>query len=606
MNLIQDTYELNERFEPLTLEEQKQGRDIVVKKKTVTTKLFGFWKVSEKETEYTIQDETRTFVLDPSYIQAVRKEGLRASEVLENLKRSSLEKSTAFRKPFQKVIGALWGILFLAFPLVLGGMLVYRESVHFGEERVIGENYLDTSITAGEYVSISGKMIQGIMEDTSYQANAYLLMSSDHDMMGENLFVYKYSPSQTEWDELGHRITAKGEAQSISDLKNPFEQEVLESFLTDIREHTAKNPGVLIGEPTFYIDGTVTQKTKETEQLYRTFYFVVAGVFGVLLLLLFFLLYKAQKKERVSLAVLLGRNTGELPQKMSWKTIGGSIIVILWTGALIAAAVVLGLGYDPNTKTKSLVHKGEGGIFSRINVEKPSYTETLHPSAPGRDQAQHSRSTRDPIAEGEDFRTQKDIEESVRAIEILGDVTGAYSLQQQEEMVREVMEHSEEYVPLVLYILSDYLYFSERYDEATFWYYAAQVRARFDAERCTDERAQGVVDMLNEEFGAYINEYALWDIEKLRSVVMMVLEWDKTTLHSYDHEWIHAMIEGEDMGTLASVPKDSWHRLAEQNRRNYLLGFTSMVEEYRDYFQTLGLEDSGMQRPSFSIDIFGF
>ena len=130
-------------------------------------------------------------------------------------------------------------------------------------------------------------------------------------------------------------------------------------------------------------------------------------------------------------------------------------------------------------------------------------------------------------------------------------------------------------------------------DEGAFWFYAGQLRARFDANRCADVSARQAVGVLNQTYGSLINQYALQDIPKLESLVSRVIEWDKVTPHNYDHRWINlhgmnAMMSGLSSkdapaapATL-SLPKDQWDSIAEKTRDHYLSGFKQAMASMKN------------------------
>jgi hypothetical protein len=146
-----------------------------------------------------------------------------------------------------------------------------------------------------------------------------------------------------------------------------------------------------------------------------------------------------------------------------------------------------------------------------------------------------------------------------------------------------VQQSPDRYAPPVFYALSKVLFDAGKKDEAAFWFYAGQLRARFDANRCADVSARAAVNMLNEEYGPAINRYALQDTQKLEELIPRVVEWDEKTDHKYDHRWINlhgmdAMIGGlgarsGDKPPAMSLPKSDWDKIAKRTRADYLDGF---------------------------------
>ena len=153
--------------------------------------------------------------------------------------------------------------------------------------------------------------------------------------------------------------------------------------------------------------------------------------------------------------------------------------------------------------------------------------------------------------------------------------------------IERIRAHPENYAPPVFYVLSSVLFEGGEKDEAAFWFYAGQLRGRFDANRCADATARGAIDQLNDMFGTPINKYTFRDLDKLEALVLKVLEWDRTTHHNYDHRWInlHGMdamrssllIEQENPQPL-SLPEDRWEAIAETTRTKYLEDFKKVVE----------------------------
>jgi hypothetical protein len=140
------------------------------------------------------------------------------------------------------------------------------------------------------------------------------------------------------------------------------------------------------------------------------------------------------------------------------------------------------------------------------------------------------------------------------------------------------------YAPPVYYLLSNVLFAKDKRDEAAFWFYAGQLRGRVDANICADSSAREAVDVLNQNYGAPINKYAMQDIPKLKALIPKVVAWERKTPYKYDRRWINlegmgAMMSGLDPQNKdasqkpLSYPKDQWAGIAEKTRSDYLSGF---------------------------------
>jgi hypothetical protein len=180
---------------------------------------------------------------------------------------------------------------------------------------------------------------------------------------------------------------------------------------------------------------------------------------------------------------------------------------------------------------------------------------------------------------------QIDVELANNAIRVLG----KGSPDEKQKVIENIKAHSENYAPPVFYALSRVLFESGNKDEAAFWFYNGQVRARFDADRCTDASAHGVVDALNAQFGRSINQYTFQDIPKLEALMPRVLDWDKKTPHKYDQRWINlsgmdAMSASMDPPATGSgskplsLPREQWNAIAEKTRSDYFEGFKQAVD----------------------------
>lgn len=140
----------------------------------------------------------------------------------------------------------------------------------------------------------------------------------------------------------------------------------------------------------------------------------------------------------------------------------------------------------------------------------------------------------------------------------------------QKDAMSDVMSQSDKFSPAVLYPLSRALFVLDRKDEAAEWFYKAQLRAKFDAYRTEDISARQLTIILNDFFGKPINAHALQTPEKLRPLILKVIEWDKSTPHNYDPNWMapHGIGVYDDK---TPGPSD-WKKLAEDTRAEYLDG----------------------------------
>jgi hypothetical protein len=145
--------------------------------------------------------------------------------------------------------------------------------------------------------------------------------------------------------------------------------------------------------------------------------------------------------------------------------------------------------------------------------------------------------------------------------------------------------------PEVFFALSSSLFDAGKKDEGAFWFYAGQLRARFDANRCADVEARQVVSSLTYAYGGKINQYTFQDPDRLEQLLIRVVDWDRKTPHDYDQRWINRkwndyLKELYQRGKKSapeplSLPAEQWEAIAEETRVTYLKSHLEGLAEYK-------------------------
>ena len=146
--------------------------------------------------------------------------------------------------------------------------------------------------------------------------------------------------------------------------------------------------------------------------------------------------------------------------------------------------------------------------------------------------------------------------------------------------IDKVLKNPQKYNPTVLYALSSALFKKGKEEEAMFWFYAGQLRARSDANKSLDKSAGQGVDVLNQKFGTPINQYAFTNISNLEKTIEKVVAWDKETSREYDPRWI--ALHGMDAfleKVVAFEPEEKWTSIDNITREEYLNGFKKTIEQ---------------------------
>src|SRR5579872_3661922 len=90
-------------------------------------------------------------------------------------------------------------------------------------------------------------------------------------------------------------------------------------------------------------------------------------------------------------------------------------------------------------------------------------------------------------------------------------------------LIDSVERDANHYTPPVLYALSNILFVYKRYNEGCYWFYVAQLRARYDVNRCADKTANAAD--YNQSFGPIINEYASKHLDTLKMIIPKVVDF---------------------------------------------------------------------------------
>jgi hypothetical protein len=171
------------------------------------------------------------------------------------------------------------------------------------------------------------------------------------------------------------------------------------------------------------------------------------------------------------------------------------------------------------------------------------------------------------------------------AIEILNGENKEFK----QQTVESILKNPSYYNPPVIYALSRELYNQDKKDDAMYWFYVAQLRARYDANLCMDKSAKQAVSILNNDYGPDINKYAFKDIDKLEKTVAKLVDFVRTNEENYDHRWINlhgmdAVLAGMDDNVEKkelSQPKEKWTETKKKTVDDYYNGFIEYVKNLK-------------------------
>ncbi|MBM7456956.1 hypothetical protein HNR62_002858 [Oceanisphaera litoralis] len=152
----------------------------------------------------------------------------------------------------------------------------------------------------------------------------------------------------------------------------------------------------------------------------------------------------------------------------------------------------------------------------------------------------------------------------------------------QGDTINEILQSPNDYAPPVLYLMSAVMFDNDYQDQATFWYYAAQLRARSDANKSGDDTAHNAVNQLNQRFGVRIAPYSTSNPERLQGIVSQVLEWDSEQSRNYDPRWI--ALQGKDVVSETRIdfaPSNRWQEIDALTRSQFRQGLEQALARLR-------------------------
>ncbi len=130
--------------------------------------------------------------------------------------------------------------------------------------------------------------------------------------------------------------------------------------------------------------------------------------------------------------------------------------------------------------------------------------------------------------------------------------------EEKQTIAERVVVNSEQYSPEVFYALAMYFFKQGKKEEAFFWYHAGRLRLLFEVRCSTDPSAGAIIGAMDFCYGQVVDPPIDLEKGKLRSIAEKVVDWDRKTARKYS-------------ATSRAVPKDQWEKIAEENRKEYLL-----------------------------------
>ncbi|MBD1387224.1 hypothetical protein IDJ75_18190 [Mucilaginibacter rigui] len=173
-----------------------------------------------------------------------------------------------------------------------------------------------------------------------------------------------------------------------------------------------------------------------------------------------------------------------------------------------------------------------------------------------------------------------------RDSKIMGQLMSESSIKKQ-SLIDSVQKNPNVYIPPVIYALSYALFQQNKKDDAIYWFYLAQLRARYDVNRCTDKTASAA--QYNQLFGPSINEYAFAHLDILEKTIPKVITFVESNEELYDQRWINlsgmdamsAGLGGKAESKNLSINKAKWPKIKSETIKDYSDGFNEALASFK-------------------------
>jgi hypothetical protein len=173
------------------------------------------------------------------------------------------------------------------------------------------------------------------------------------------------------------------------------------------------------------------------------------------------------------------------------------------------------------------------------------------------------------------------ITNTTRVIQLLVDTKT--NISGKAKLIDSIEQNPNSYNPPVLFVLSYELYHFGNKINGMFWFYLAQLRARYDVNRCADKTANASDYDLT--FGPPINAFSSAHLDTLTQVIVKVIAFEKSNEENYDQRWIN--LTGMDAMSAGlgekldkkqlSLPKSEWPEIKKKTIEDYSNGFQNFI-----------------------------
>lgn len=138
--------------------------------------------------------------------------------------------------------------------------------------------------------------------------------------------------------------------------------------------------------------------------------------------------------------------------------------------------------------------------------------------------------------------------------------------------------------PPALYALANAVALDDKnMPDAVFWYHVARIRAVYDALRCKDPSARGVVNDFGKRLNPDVARYQRQNRQHTLQIAELAVKWDQQNPRDYDHRWINLYGKvaryspGTDL-TEPTLPESEWPAILQHVHETHLKSVREFAE----------------------------
>ncbi len=152
------------------------------------------------------------------------------------------------------------------------------------------------------------------------------------------------------------------------------------------------------------------------------------------------------------------------------------------------------------------------------------------------------------------------------------------------EAISAAVANAARLAPPALYALANAVALDDaNMPDAVFWYHVARIRAVYDALRCKDPSARGVINDFGKRLNPDVARYQRQNRQHTLQIAELAVKWDQQNPRNYDHRWINLygkvarFSEGTDPSE-PTLPEGEWPAILQHVHESHLKSVREFAE----------------------------